>query len=66
MSTEFILLLSIYAFLLLGVFLGNKGPIATFHQSVPKLAATIERDISIGYQFKRQTENKRVPGWEKP
>lgn len=66
MSTEFILLLSIYAFVMIGVFLGENGPIATFRHSAPRLAGKIERDISIGYQFsKRENPGKRLPGWIK-
>lgn len=65
MSTEFVLLLSIFSFIVIGVFLGDKGPIATFRQSAPRLASKIERDISIGYQFSRQGQEERIPGWIK-
>lgn len=49
MTTEFILLVALYAFILIGVFLGEKGPIATFQISGPRLAGKIERDISNGH-----------------
>ncbi len=66
MTTEFVLLLSLYAFILLGVFLGERGPIATFNKSAPRLAAIIERDLSNGYQFKDKGTGKKTMTWEKP
>lgn len=52
MTTEFVLLLGLYAFILLGAFLGEKGPIATFKSAGPRMAAKLEREISIGKDFK--------------
>jgi hypothetical protein len=51
-TTEFILLLGLYAFILLGAFLGEKGPVATFKSAGPRLAAKVEKDISIGKDWK--------------
>ena len=63
MTTELVLLLGIYAFILLGVFLGDSGPMATFKNSAPRLAARIERDISTGRGFLK--EGAPIP-WQKP
>lgn len=52
MTTELVLLLGIYAYIIMGVFLGDFGPLATFKGSGPRLAARIERNITIGNQFK--------------
>ncbi|MCB0342812.1 MAG: hypothetical protein H6626_12220 [Pseudobdellovibrionaceae bacterium] len=62
MSTEFILLLSIYAFIMLGVFFGDSGPIETFRNATPRLAARMERNISVGHGFLRNGQRLR---WEK-
>jgi hypothetical protein len=51
MTTEFILLLGLYAFILLGVFMGENGPKATFTKSAPRLAARIEKNLSTGLNF---------------
>lgn len=61
MTTELVLLLSIFAFIVLGIFLGDLGPIATFYKSGPSLAAKIERQISVGHHF--YEGDKRLPGW---
>jgi hypothetical protein len=48
-TTESILILALFAFLLGGVFLNpNKGPVATFKTSGPRLGAVVERDVSVG------------------
>lgn len=66
MTTELVLLLGIYAFLLLGVFLGPLGPVETFKNSAPRLAAKIERNISTGSQFQRRDNGQAMPGWQEP
>lgn len=67
MSTEFVLLLGLYAFILLGAFLGDRGPIATFQKSTPRLAAIVERDISIGKEFKDgRNSGESVLQWKDP
>ena len=49
MTTEYVLLLGLFAFILGGVFLNpNSGPVATFRSSGPRLAAVVERDVSVG------------------
>jgi hypothetical protein len=65
MTVELVLLLGIYAFLVLGVFLGKSGPIETFKQSAPRLAAKVEQHISIGDGFRSSKDGKAI-NWVKP
>lgn len=65
MTVELVLLLGLYAFLLLGAFLGDGGPIETFKRSAPRLAARVERNISVGDGFRTSKDNKGV-SWIKP
>jgi hypothetical protein len=62
MTTEIVLILAIYGFVILGTFLGDLGPIATFKKSGPRLGAKIERDISVGTEF--QKDGSRKPSWQ--
>ncbi|MBX7232086.1 MAG: hypothetical protein K1X29_08375 [Bdellovibrionales bacterium] len=64
MTTELVLLLGIYAYIILGVFLGDLGPLATFKKSGPRLAARIERNISIGNKF--ITSDGKTTRWQAP
>ncbi len=54
MSTELVLLVGLFVFLLMGAFLGDGGPRVTFATSAPRLAARVERDLISGgrFQFK--------------
>lgn len=64
MTTELVLLLAIYAFILLGAFLGPQGPGETFRRSGPRLAAKIERNIAIGHRFNSsQNGGDRAVSW---
>jgi hypothetical protein len=65
-TTELILILGLYAFILLGAFLGERGPIATFKQSAPRLAAKIEKDISVGKSFKNGADGRASVTWQDP
>lgn len=65
MTTELVLLLSIYALIVLGVFLGDMGPIETFKKSAPRLGARIERNVSTGDGFRVSSDGKGVE-WIKP
>ncbi|MCB0422135.1 MAG: hypothetical protein KDD61_14145 [Bdellovibrionales bacterium] len=65
MTTELVLLLGIYAFIVIGVFLGDSGPIETFKKSAPRLAAKVERNVSVGYKWTKKGEQRRVPQWTK-
>ncbi len=65
MTVELVLLLGIYAFLILGAFLGENGPIDIFRKSGPRLAARIERNISTGDGFRQSRDGQGV-NWVKP
>ena len=47
-TTEFVLLLSLVAILMVGAIFGDNGPRATFEKSAPRLAARIEKNIETG------------------
>lgn len=66
MTTELVLLLGIYAFLVLGAFLGDLGPIQTFKKSAPRLGARVERNISVGDGFRTQSSDNAPVSWIKP
>ena len=66
MTTEVVLLLSIFAFMILGAFLGDLGPIATFKKSAPRLAARIERNIGTGDGFRSSTGAGEGISWKGP
>lgn len=66
MTTEYVLLLGIYVIIVLGVFLGDLGPIATFKKSAPRLAARIERNISVGDGFRNSRDGQSGVVWVKP
>lgn len=65
MTVELVLLLGIYAFIVLGAFLGPTGPIATFKKSGPRLAARVERNISVGNGFRQSRDGSGVV-WHPP
>ncbi|MDC0980319.1 hypothetical protein OAQ84_01145 [Bdellovibrionales bacterium] len=64
MTTELVLLLGIYAFIVIGVFLGDGGPIETFKKSAPRLAAKIERNVSVGYSWSTKGSTDNAAKWE--
>jgi hypothetical protein len=65
MTVELVLLLGLYAFVLLGAFLGDNGPLETFKKSGPRLGARIERNVSTGDGFRRSDDGLGV-NWIKP
>ena len=65
MVTELVLLLAIWGFILLGVFLGDNGPIETFKKSAPRLGARVERNIATGIGFYDKVENQTI-NWQDP
>lgn len=65
MTLELTLLLGIYAFIVLGAFLGDLGPIQTFKKSAPRLAARIERNVSVGDGFRQSKDGLGVQ-WIRP
>ena len=52
MTTELVLLISIFVFLVARAFFGEHGPLKTFETSGPRLGARIERQIITGRAFK--------------
>lgn len=67
MTTEFVLLLGLFAFLLLGTFLNSeRGVQATFNKAAPRLAAKIEADISVGKQFRNSATQAATITWQNP
>lgn len=60
MTTELILLVSIFAFLVVGAFLGDNGPRKTFEKSGPRLAARIEKEITVGHKFRYATDGQKA------
>ena len=65
MTVELVLLLGLYAFIIMGAFLGPMGPVETFKKSAPKLAARVERNISVGDGFRTSRDGVSV-NWVKP
>ena len=65
MTVELVLLLGIYALIVLGAFFGPSGPIATFKKSAPRLAARIERNITVGGGFRTSKDGSGVL-WHPP
>jgi hypothetical protein len=63
MTTEFVLLLGLFAFITAGAMLGESGPANVFKKSGPRLGARIEQHISTGRGFKVPTDNLQ---WIKP
>ncbi len=59
-------MLSLYALILLKVFLGENGVGATFENSAPKLAARVEANISTGTGFSDPAGGNNKPSWLKP
>jgi hypothetical protein len=66
MTVELVLLLSVYAFIVLGIFLGDLGPIETFKKSAPRLAARIERNVSTGDGFRNSNTDGKGIQWVPP
>ncbi len=65
MTVELVLLLSIFAFVILGVFLGDLGPVQTFKKAAPRLGARVEQHISVGDGF-RQSKDGHGVTWNAP
>ncbi|MBE8162909.1 MAG: hypothetical protein HAW63_02860 [Bdellovibrionaceae bacterium] len=67
MTTELILLLSLYATIILTSLLGENGPVRIFSTAGPVLASRVERNIATGYQFVDKTKGDTpLPTWLKP
>jgi hypothetical protein len=66
MSTEFVLLLGLYAFIIMGAFVGDRGPAATFQNAGPRLGARVERNMATGYRFKDKKTGGPIANWLEP
>ncbi len=64
MTTELILLLGLFAFILGGAFMGDSGPRKVFERAAPMLGARVEQHINIGNRF-RFRDGQTVE-WAKP
>jgi hypothetical protein len=65
MTVELVLILGLYGFILLGAFLGPMGPVEVFKKSGPRLAARVERNVSVGDGFRVSNDGVGV-NWVKP
>ena len=63
MTTELVLLLGLFAFILGGAFFGEKGPFKVFEKSGPRLGARLEQQMAVGRGFKTQGGYRQ---WVKP
>ena len=64
MTTELVLLLGLFVFILGGAFLGDKGPRKVFEDAAPRLGARIEQQITIGNRF--PWKGSRGVPWARP
>ena len=65
MTAELVLLLSVYAFLVLGLFFHpDHGVVNTFHNNLPLLSARVERNVATGVGF-WHTSSDPIR-WKKP
>ena len=65
MATEYVILMALFALVLAGVIFGDSGPIATFADSAPRLAARLEKNIATGTAWSSAGGNG-IGGWLKP
>lgn len=66
MTIEYILLFGLFAFILVGAFSGNKGPVNVFKDSAPRLGARMEQHISVGHSFNFPSNAWQVPAGGAP
>jgi hypothetical protein len=67
MTTELVLLLSVFAFVTGGAIFGEKGPFQVFKKSTPRLAARVEQNLATGRDFKiGGPGNKSIQSWIPP
>jgi hypothetical protein len=63
-TTEYVLILGLFAFLLMGAF---TRPSSTFKDAGPRFAAKLERDIAVGKKFKiKDSGGKPHINWSDP
>ena len=64
MTIEYVLLLFMFVFLVLGGFIRDGGPRRTFETSAPRLGARLERDIATGAGFNAKDGERNK--WREP
>jgi hypothetical protein len=59
------IIIAIFGVLILGIFLGPNSLIVGFEEATPRLAARVERNVTVGYKFFNPEEGgRRTPGWQ--
>lgn len=66
MTIEYILLFSLMAFLMMGAFIGETGPMKVFENSAPRLGARVEQQLSVGSEFRGLRSDWQMPPGEAP
>jgi Flp pilus assembly pilin Flp len=67
MTTEYILLLCLFAFIVMGTFVGrNTGIEATFQKAGPRLGARVEKQLETGRGFNARWEAPGAVGTRGP
>ena len=64
MTTELVLLLGLFVFILGGAFLGDQGPRKVFEEAAPRLGARVEQHITFGHRF--PFRDGRPVEWARP
>ncbi len=64
MTTELVLLLGLFVFILGGAFLGDRGPRKVFEEAAPRLGARVEKNITFGHRF--PFRDGRTIEWARP
>lgn len=64
MTTELILLLGLFVFILGSAFLGESGPRRVFEEAAPRLGARVEQNITFGHRF--PSRDGRPVSWRRP
>jgi hypothetical protein len=58
------IIIAIFGVLILGIFLGPNSIMVTFDEATPRLAARVERNVTVGYKFFNPEQGGgRTPGW---
>ena len=66
MIVEYILLIGLFVFVLMGAFQGDKGPTQVFKDSAPRLGARVEQQLSTGQAFNYPPNSWQVPNGPPP
>ncbi|MCC6138694.1 MAG: hypothetical protein IT287_08670 [Bdellovibrionaceae bacterium] len=61
MTIEYILLLGLFAYILMGAFTGEKGPLKVFENSAPRLGARVEQQMATGGAFNFPRNDWQLP-----